>query len=116
MNYPGAGSRRALIRPPMKNKNPILSASRIRQLTASIAARAAPANVPRAWAKKGNIKCLGWNKGSEAFRPSVVVISAPVSGGMTDPLIMISPIFTAAPRIIPASTAKLFLTSEFIFH
>jgi hypothetical protein len=43
-----------------------------------------------------------------------MVTSAPAGGGMTEPLTMIIPIFTALPAIRPVTTAIPFLSIGFI--
>ena len=50
-----------------------------------------------------------------ALRPYILVTSAPEGGWIIDPLIMIIPILTALPRIIPATTDKIFLITGFKF-
>ena len=74
-----------------------------------MAAIKAPENVPKAWAKKGKIKCLGSNNGNDNFNPSIVVTSAPFGGGIMEPLTVIIAIFTILPSTIPIIIAKLFL-------
>jgi hypothetical protein len=68
----------------------------------------APIKVPNAWAKKGKIKFLGPNKCMLAFKPSMVVKSAPSGGGIIEPLMLIIPILTILPRTIPPITANAF--------
>lgn len=50
----------------------------------------------------------------DAFKPSIVVMSAPLGGGIIDPLIMMIPMFTKLPKSAPDMTAKIFLTAGLI--
>lgn len=81
-NHTGDGSITTEAIPPAKKKTPITNAIIIFLLAATNPATNAPTNVPKACAKNGIKKCLGSNKCIEAFRPSVVVTSAPFGGGM----------------------------------
>ena len=50
-----------------------------------------------------------------ACSPSMVVKSAPSGGGITDPLMVMIPIFTALPTTMPDITAKMFFKIGFMY-
>lgn len=52
----------------------------------------------------------------DAFKPSIVVTSAPSGGGIMEPLTMMNPIFTTLPKMAPTTTAKMFLKIGFIIN
>ncbi len=95
--------------PPARKNTPTANANLSLWVAATIAATKAPAKVPSACARNGKIKCFGSNKCMAAFKPSVVVTSAPSGGGIMEPLTWIRPMFTMLPVTMPAITAKMFL-------
>lgn len=115
MNQVGAGIIAAATIPPIIVNAPIPNANHIFLLVAMVAATSAPTNEPSACARKGIRKWIGVSIGIAAVIPSTVVISAPAGGGMIEPLIIIIPIFAMIPAIMPAITARMFLTIGFIF-
>jgi hypothetical protein len=80
-----------------------------------VAAKNAPTNVPKAWAKKGIKKFIGLNRCMDSCNPSIVVMSAPSGGGIIEPLIIMRAIFTTPPTTSPVIRARIFLAIGFIF-
>ena len=101
------------VAPPARNRTPTIIPIANLRLPASKVAPRAPTRVPIAWARKGKRKCIGWNRGIEALRPSMVSTSAPAGGGTTLPLTRMRPILTMLPRMRPQTAARMFLTMGF---
>lgn len=103
-----------LVRPPRKKAPPITMAARVFLSWTILAATKAPTRVPKAWAINGARKCLGSKRCIVAFRPSMVVVSAPSGGGINAGPRRMIPILTRLPMIRPPRIARVVLASGFI--
>jgi len=102
----GAGIIIVAAMPPIRKKPPTTEDGIADARGPSKLARNAPTKVPSACARNGKTKCLASKRWIDAFRPSIVVTSAPAGGGMIFPLIMMSPMLTALPSTRPTTTPR----------